>query len=104
VLPLGPVRQFVGQPSDEPMTLLVYPGADGAAAVYEDDGLSFDYRKGEAMRLDVGWRNRDRRLTVRLARGSRMLPPATRHFVLRVAGSETSRHVRFDGQPLEVRL
>ncbi len=29
VIPMGPVKQYTDEPSDEPMTLVVYPGADG---------------------------------------------------------------------------
>ncbi len=87
-----------------PMTIVVYPGADGAATLYEDDGRSFDYRKGEAMRVEFAWGDRERRLTVRLARGSRMLPPARRRMTVRVAGSQTQRDMVFEGTPAEVRL
>jgi alpha-glucosidase/alpha-D-xyloside xylohydrolase len=104
VLPIGPVKQFVEQPTDTPLTVVVYPGADGTTTIYEDDGKSFAYRKGDEMRLEIAWRDRDRRLTFRLARGSRMRAPATRHMVVRVAGSETSRNVKFAGEPVEVRL
>ena len=40
------------------MTLVVYPGADGAFTLYEDDGRSFDYRKGAQMRIAMTWDER----------------------------------------------
>ena len=46
VIPMGPVKQYTEEPSDEPMTLVVYPGTDGVSSLYEDDGHSFDYRTG----------------------------------------------------------
>jgi len=104
ILPLSPVKQYVDQTVDGPMTLIVYPGADGAAVLYEDDGRSFDYRKGEAMKLDLAWRDRERRLSIRLASGSRMRPPSPRRLVVRLAGSQTLSNVRFEGSPVEVRL
>ena len=30
IIPLGPVKEYVDQPVDAPLTLVVYPGADGA--------------------------------------------------------------------------
>ncbi|MEX1129050.1 MAG: TIM-barrel domain-containing protein [Vicinamibacterales bacterium] len=104
VLPLAPVRQYVDQAVDEPLTLVVYPGADGAASLYEDDGRSFDYRKGDAMRIEMAWRDRDRRLTLRLAPGTRMRPPEERRIRVRVAGAAAVRDVVFQGRPLEVKL
>jgi alpha-glucosidase (family GH31 glycosyl hydrolase) len=104
IVPLGPVKQHVDQQVDEPLTLTVYPGADGAFSLYEDDGKSFDYRKGEWMRIDMAWRDTARRLTLRLAQGSRMLPPTRRPINVRVAGSRDVKNVVFEGKPLEVRL
>lgn len=104
ILPLGPVKQYVDEPVDAPVTLVVYPGADGVASIYEDDGKTFEYRKGAWMRIEMGWRNADRRLTLRLAAGSRMLPPTKRTFVVRVAGEKTTRTVVFEGRPVDVRV
>ena len=104
VLPLGPVKQFVDQAVDAPLTLVVYPGADGTASIYEDDGRSFDYRKGDAMRIEIAWRDRDRRLTLRLAEGTRMRPPSSRAIRVRIAGAQAVRDVVFQGKPTEVRL
>ena len=87
ILPLAPVREYVEQQTSEPMTVVVYPGADGAFALYEDDGRTFDYRKGEYLRLAMTWRDAARQLSLRLAPGSRMLPPARRPLRVRLAGS-----------------
>src|SRR5262249_22952114 len=38
ILPLDPVRQYTGEKVDGPLTLIVHPGADGQATLYEDDG------------------------------------------------------------------
>src|SRR5262249_9514338 len=46
ILPLGPVKQYTAERVDQPDTLMIYPGANGSFALYEDDGKSFDYRKG----------------------------------------------------------
>ena len=53
VLPLGPVRQHSGEASSEPLMLVVYPGPDAASFLYEDDGETFAYKKGEWMRIEM---------------------------------------------------
>lgn len=103
VLPIDPIKQYTDEPSDQPQTLVVYPGVDGTSTLYEDDGHTFNYRNGEFMRLEMQWRQADRRLSLRLGAGSKMLAP-TRKFVVRVAGSQATREVTFSGQPVEVRL
>ena len=104
ILPFGPVRQYVDEPVDAPLSLVIYPGADGEFTLYEDDGMTFNYRKGEWMGIEAGWREAGRLLTLRLARGSRMLPPARRTIEVRVAGERTSKTITFTGRALEVRL
>jgi alpha-glucosidase/alpha-D-xyloside xylohydrolase len=104
IVPMGPVKEWVDQPVDGPLTVTVYPGADGAFTLYEDDGRSFDHRKGEFMRVEMAWRDRDRRLTMALARGSRMRPPVKRPIEVRVAGRDGSKRAVFEGKPLDVRF
>ena len=102
ILPMGPVRQYTGEPSDEPLTLVVYPGADGSSMVYEDDGESFAYRTGAWKGIATSWKDRDRALTLRLAQNSKMLPPLTRQIAVRVAGSKDTKTVTFAGKPVTV--
>jgi alpha-glucosidase/alpha-D-xyloside xylohydrolase len=104
VIPFGPVKQYVDEPVDAPVSLVAYPGADGSASLYEDDGTTFDYKKGQFMRIDMDWRDAGRRLSLRLARGSRMLPPLKRPIEIRVAGEKATKRVVFDGKPLDVQL
>ena len=104
IVPMDPAKQYTDEPSDEPMTIVVYPGADGASAWYEDDGKSFNYRRGESMRVAMSWRDKDRRLTLRLAPGSRMLPPVSRRLAIRVAGSTKTTPVTFTGRTITVTL
>ena len=85
ILPLGPVREYVEQQVEAPMTVVVFPGADGIFSLDEDDGRSFDYRKGEWMRIE-------------------MLPPERRTIEVRLAGSRDVKRVTFEGKPVEVRL
>jgi alpha-glucosidase/alpha-D-xyloside xylohydrolase len=104
ILPMGPVKQYVDQPIEGPLALTIYPGADGAFLLYEDDGRSFAYRKGAWTGIEMAWRNADRRLTLRLAAGSRVIGPSRRSFDVRVAGATSSRPVVFEGKPIELRL
>jgi alpha-glucosidase (family GH31 glycosyl hydrolase) len=101
---MGPLKQYTEEKVDGPVTLSVYPGADGAFALYEDDGKSFDYRKGEFMKVNIAWNDRQRRVTMRLAQGSKMMAPLKRPFVVEIRGETAKREIVFDGRPLDVRL
>ena len=104
VLPLGPVKQYSAEPVDGPLTLVVYPGVDGRAVVYEDDGHTFGYQRGEWMRLVAEWDDTGRGMSLRLADGSRMRAPMPRRIEVRVAGETTTRELTFDGSPVAIRL
>jgi alpha-D-xyloside xylohydrolase len=103
VLPAQPpVKQYVTEKVDEPLLLTVYPGADGSFSLYEDDGTSFNYRRGEWMGIEMRWNDAQRKLSLELAKGSRMLPPLKRALTVKVG--EQIREVMFEGRAVEVRL
>jgi alpha-glucosidase/alpha-D-xyloside xylohydrolase len=104
VIPTGPVKQYVDEPSDAPMELTVYPGADATSSWYDDDGRTFDYRKGEWMRVLMSWNDRTRRLSLRLAPGSKRSAPVQQKFVVRIAGTTVTKELLFNGRPVDVRL
>ena len=102
IVPFGPVKQYTGEKSDQPTTISIYPGADASFLLYEDDGSSFRYRQGEWMGVQMAWNDARRTLTLRLANGSRMLPPSRRNLEVKLADS--TRQVVFEGRNLEVKL
>ena len=104
ILPSGPLKQYVEEPSDGPLDLTVYPGANGTSFLYDDDGISFEHRAGAFMRVAMTWDDATRRVSLTLAPGSRMVPPAPRRFAIRIAGESAARAVVFTGEPLEVEL
>jgi alpha-glucosidase (family GH31 glycosyl hydrolase) len=101
-VPFGPIVQYADEAASEPLSLVIYPGADGAFTLYEDDGRTFDYRRGAWMGIDIGWNDAAHRLTLRLTPGSRMRPPLSRTIEVRVAGGKTSERVTFSGGPVSL--
>ena len=93
ILPMGPVRQYTSEPSNEPLVLTVYPGSDGRFDLYEDDGTSFDYQKGDFLLARCQWDDARRRLTVTRVAGGRAPSPQLRRVQGLLADSK---------QPLEV--
>lgn len=104
VIPMGPVKQYMTEKPDGEITLIVFPGANGTSTWYEDDGESFDHRRGEWMRVVLDWHDASRRLTLRLAPDSRALAPMPRTIHVRLAGSQAVKTVEFNGRPVGIRL
>ncbi len=102
IVPMGPVKQYTAEKLDSPLDVTVYPGADGSFLLYEDDGSSFNYRKGEWMGIQMAWNDARKALSLRLAAGSKMLAPTRRD--LRVKMGSATKSAVFDGRNLEVRF
>lgn len=54
LLPMGPMRQHVNEQVDEGFTLYIFPDVDGNASgeLYDDDGTTFAFEKGEFVRSE----------------------------------------------------
>jgi len=102
ILPLGPVKQYVDEKIDQPVSISIYPGSDASFLLYEDDGKSFNYRRGEWTGTKMKWNDKSRTLTMQLEPGSRMLPSHRRKLEIRL--QEKFQTVEFDGGPVEVKF
>jgi len=104
VLPMGPVKQHAAEKVDGPFAITLYPGPAEEFVLYGDDGASFDYEKGEFMRLRALWNFRDRRLSLSLAKGSKMLALSPRDFTVRLVPNTVTRAIHFDGRPVTLHV
>ena len=102
IVPMGPVKQFTDEKVEGPLSISVYAGADGSFLLYEDDGNSFNYRKGEWMGIQMRWNDARRVLKLELAEGSRMLAPERREIEVKVGS--TVKKVAFEGKAVEVAM
>ncbi|MEX2316133.1 MAG: TIM-barrel domain-containing protein [Pirellulales bacterium] len=100
IVTLGPKENYTEEKPNDPLTVRIYPGADGQFTLIEDDGLTFSSRP---MRLAFAWNDAQRRLSVSLAPGSAMRAPTTRRLEIQLLGATDVRAVEFRGQPLDVR-
>lgn len=104
ILPMAPVRQYTGQPVDEPMTLRIYPGRDGTFTLYEDDGRTLDYQDGEATWTKMTWDDEAHTLTIAPGKTSSGEHIASRRFKVVLMGGydDRQRTVTYTGEPLDV--
>jgi alpha-glucosidase (family GH31 glycosyl hydrolase) len=103
ILPLGPVKQYVSEKGDQPLSIDVYPGADASFLVYEDDGSSFNYRRGEWTGIKIDWNESLRTVSLRLAEGSRMLGSAARDIEIKLVTASPQR-MKFDGTAAHIKF
>ncbi len=102
IVPFGPVLQYSDEMTAEPVTLRIYPGADGRFAWYDDDGTSYKYQSGEFMGVECTWNDARRTLTLALDPNSHMrLPESVR---VELADTKQSRLVTLNRNGMTVRF
>ncbi len=112
ILPLGPDLQYTDEKPADPIELRVYPGADGATLLYEDEGDSYRSEQGVYATIPLSWDDAAGVLTIGERKGSfpGMLRARTFHIVWVRPGhgggidpAPADAVVRYDGRALRVR-
>ncbi|WP_423605600.1 TIM-barrel domain-containing protein [Sphingomonas sp. MS122] len=83
IIPTGPVMQYVDEKPDAPLTILIYPGADGSFSLYEDDGRSHRFEKGGFSRIPFSYDDATGTLTIGERQGSYKGMVANRQVIVR---------------------
>ena len=105
VIPTWPVKQHLETGWNDEVVLEVWPSADGAAELYEDDGVSLGYRGGKFATTPITLH--DGVLTIGRREGSFDGMPATRRFRVRVHDGAAVREMdagRVGGEGGEIRV
>ncbi len=70
IVPTGQDIQYTSQDPEGPITLTVYTGANEKFNLYDDDGTSYRYEKGEWAVIPLAWDERKGQLTIGSRKGS----------------------------------
>jgi alpha-glucosidase len=104
ILPFGPVKQYVDEALPNSLAVTIYPGADGVFELYEDDGRTFAYARGDWTRVRMTWNDARRAFTISSASGAGPIRSGSRSIEVRVAGERATRRIAFDGSIARLRL
>ena len=105
IVPLGPVKPYADAPSDEPIELRVYPGADGSFALYDDAGNGYGYQQGQYSLVRLAWNDRSHSLTLAPREGGYAgMPPTTRFKLVCGDAPAVAVTVVYFGKAIEVAL
>ena len=70
IVPFGPELQYTSEKKADPVTLQVYAGKDGDFSLYEDDGVTYNYEKGQFTTIPIRWDDANKTLTIGKREGS----------------------------------
>ena len=65
ILPLATGKQYALDNGDGPLEIRVYPGCDTSFTLYEDDGITDAYTRGEYTRTTFSWDNNRQKVSVK---------------------------------------
>jgi alpha-D-xyloside xylohydrolase len=114
IVPFGPELMYTSEKPADPITLVVYGGANGSFELYEDDGASYGYETGAFARIPLSWNDATSTLTIGAREGTfpGMLASRTFQVVLVRAGKAVAfsftmtpdKTVTYDGTAQDVAL
>jgi alpha-D-xyloside xylohydrolase len=99
IVPIGPDVQYTGQKPDAPITLNIYTGKSGRFDLYEDDGVSYGYARGEWSRIPIRYDEESGTLTIGKRQGAFPGMVLNRIFNVRWISGPAANAVVFDAKP-----
>ena len=102
ILPLGPEMQYVGEKTWDNLEVRVYPGANGSFTLYEDEGDTYNYEKGQYATITFDWNDSKKMLTIGDRQGNYPGMLKTRTFTV-VMPDGQQKQVQYTGTKTEIR-
>lgn len=70
IIPFGPEIQYAGQKSEDPIVIYVFTGKDGKFDLYDDEGVNYNYEKGQFSIIPVSYSESTKAITIGQRKGS----------------------------------
>ena len=80
IVPMGPDVEYAAEKPADPIELRVYPGANAAFTLYEDENDTYDYEKGVYATIPITWDDATKTLSIGDRKGNFPGMLATREF------------------------
>ena len=114
IVPVGPEMEWSDEKPADDILLAVYAGADASFILYEDDGLTYNYEKGQYSAIPIRWVDEERTLLVGSRQGSYPGMPEERTFRVVVIDADTPQpwdpdvdgvvRIQYSGKHVEAKL
>jgi alpha-glucosidase len=84
ILPTQQVMQYADQTAIDPLTLEIFPSQKSSTLLYEDDGISFDYRNGKYCLRKIEWSSGDAKSELVMDTPEGSYKPEKRNLVVKI--------------------
>ncbi len=111
IVPMGPVKQYSWEESDEPLEIRIYRGADAKFVLYEDEGDNYNYEQGAYATIEFAWDDKNATLTIGGSHGSYDGMEKTRYFNIVIVSPSNGigiekgkgKHVYYEGKEIKIK-
>lgn len=114
IIPMAPELQYTSEKPEDPIELRIYRGANGSFELYEDDGLSYAYEKGDYATIPITWNDATGALSIGERKGSfpgmlkqrtfQLVTVGVGHGVGEGATSNPDKTMHYNGAPQTITL
>ena len=105
ILPFGPRVQYATQPTEEPMTIKVYPGKDTEYTLYYDDNFTTSYQNGQYTEITFRYKESSGELQILSAKGNYIdFAKTPLNFKIDKVGSSVNKTVTYKGELINMIL
>lgn len=94
IVPFGPAMQYTAQRPADTITLYVYTGANGKFTLYEDEGVNYNYEKGQYSTINLTYDEAGQTLTIGKREGN--FPGMLQHRTFRIVKAGKDKPVSMD--------
>jgi alpha-D-xyloside xylohydrolase len=98
IIPFGPALQYTSQLPADTITLYVYTGSNGTFSLYEDEGVNYNYEKGQFSTISFKYNEESKTLTIGKREGSFPGMLQQRSFRVIKAGKESPVALNFNNR------
>ena len=108
ILVTGRPMQYADELPTDTLTIHIYQGADGAFTLYEDNGTTYAYERGEYLQIPLTYNEKKHTLTVGTQQGT--YPEAVKERTLHIITTSAGHHQRevktvtYKGKAVKVKL
>ena len=85
------------------LTIHIFPGADGAFTIYDDEGTNYNYEQGQYSQIPLQWNEQKRQLTIGQRHGTFAGITAERRITV-VLPDGTQQSVNYNGKAIRIKL
>ncbi|MFH0919086.1 MAG: TIM-barrel domain-containing protein [Fibrobacterota bacterium] len=101
MVPMQEVQQYVGEKKIEQTEVWVFPAKKSVSSLYEDDGVSYGYEKGESTLTDLVCETKAGVIELSVSRSKEGFSPARKHWLFKIFCNSKSGSVMLDRKKLE---